>query len=60
MILLEGLAVGVAEGGRELVVGVGEVVAKGLSGEVEASVTFVNYGGGGALGSGRAWLVVPY
>lgn len=38
MVGLEGVAVGVAEGVGELLVGVGDVVAEGLRGEVEAAV----------------------
>jgi hypothetical protein len=34
---LEGVTVGIAEGVGELLVGVGDVVAEGLSGEVEAT-----------------------
>jgi hypothetical protein len=37
VVRLEGVAVGIAEGVGELLVGVGDVVAEGLSGEVEAT-----------------------
>ena len=38
MVGLEGVAVGTAEGGRELLRGVGQIGAEGLSCEVEAAV----------------------
>ena len=37
MVRFQGIGVGSAEGGRELVVGVGEVMAEGLGGEVETT-----------------------
>jgi hypothetical protein len=39
---LEGVAVGIAEGIGELLVGVGDVVAEGLGGEVKATVDGVS------------------
>jgi hypothetical protein len=38
VVWLEGVAVGITEGVGEFLVGVGDVVAEGLGGEVEATV----------------------